>query len=159
MIAAISAGEIGALAGGVAALGGLVGVWVGVREYKLKSKAQRVESDVSLHQLITELMQTANGRGPSVLSDSAAEAIAQAWIERGASMPEISEALDQGVVTYPVGEAAQAAAIASIGSLGVEHPTLREPALRALLALKFVEGREHLAPARQAALAAVEAVR
>ncbi len=92
------------------------------REHKLKSEAQRVERDVRLSQLFTELMQTANGRGP-----------------------------------VEVGEATQAAAIATIGSLGVEHETLRTPALHALRALEFADGRPALARAREEALDAVRA--
>lgn len=163
MVASISAGEIGALAGGLAALsaavGGIAAGRIATREFRLKSEAHQVERDVRLSRLFLDLMQTANGRHSSVLSEGASEAIAQALIERGAPWPAIEEALKAAVVNYPVGEATQAAAIATIGSLGVAHPTLRDPAFHALDALRFVEGRNHLTPAREAALRAVEAAR
>jgi hypothetical protein len=163
VIAGISPGDLAALAGGVAALvaafGGVGAAWVGIREYRLKSAAQRVEADIRLSQLLAELMPTANGRGASVLSESAAEVIAQSYVDKNASPGEISAALDAAVVTLPVGEAAQAVAITTVGYLGLEHPTLREPAYHALQALDFVESRPKLSAARQAALVAIDAAR
>jgi hypothetical protein len=163
MAADISLNEIGALSAGLAALfatiGGFLGGWIAAREYRLKSNAYRVERDVDLFPLLSQLMKTAHARGTPILPESTAAAITQHQLEAGATASQISEALSNAVVTYPIGEATQAAAISIIGSLGVEHPTLREAAFHALQALEYVDNREHLKRARPAALQAVEAAR
>jgi hypothetical protein len=143
---------IGASAAVVAAIGGVWAAFIGVREYQLKSKAQRVEIDVQLSKLLAELVPIANGRGTTVASETAAEVIAQ----RQEEPEKITEALKSAVIQLPVGEATQAAAITSIGYLGSEHPALREPAHQALQALNFVDDRPNLRPARKLALELVE---
>lgn len=151
--------ELAGLVGATAALVAAIGGFLGVREYRLKAAAQRVEIDVRLSQLLAELVPTANGWGRSELSETAADTIAKKKIESGAPPKQASEALRGAVVTFPVGEAEQAVAITTIGYLGVEHRTLREAAYRALQALEFVHSRPRLAAARAAALEAIDAVR
>jgi hypothetical protein len=143
---------VGALAALIAALGALAGV----REYRLKSAAQRVEIDVKLSKLLAEMVPIANGRGRSVVSDTAAEAIAQSEASRNVTPEEMKDALRGAVLTMPIGVATQAAAIASIGYLGGEHSALRSPAQQALLALSFVDDNPRLQEARKLALARVD---
>lgn len=159
MVFALSASEISTLAGGfaavVAALGGVRAAWIAVREYELKSKAQRVEIDVQLSQLLAELVPIANGRGGQTVSEAAAEAIAKSRPE--ADPEELHAALEAAVLTMPIGEATQAAAITSISYLGTEHPALRASSRQALQTLDFVDGRPKLRAAREEALARVRA--
>lgn len=136
----------------------VIAAWVGLREYRLKSAAQRVEVDVKLSELLTALIPTANGWGNPVVSDSAAGAIAEARAGT-ADAGELREALEAAVITPPVGEATQAAAISSIGNLGARHEPLRDAARQALLALDFVDGRPPLQRARQTALEKIESAR
>jgi hypothetical protein len=158
--AAAFTSDFPAIAGGIAALiaaiGGARAAIVAAREYRLKSAAQRVEIDVQLSKLLAELAPIANGRGPAVVSEAVAETIAQAQVGKGASPAAMEKALEPAVMTMPVGEATQAAAIASIGYLGAEHESLSLRARQALLALDFVDDHPKLAAARKAALAMID---
>jgi hypothetical protein len=86
MVIAVSLTEIsaavaaGALCAGI--VGTLAGVFNAVREYRLKSEAQRhqIEAqqatrDVELARLFAELVPIANGRGPAVTSENAVAAL------------------------------------------------------------------------------------
>lgn len=147
----------GAIAALVAAVGGVWAAFLGVREYRLKSEAQRVEIDVQLSKLLAELVPVANGWGAVTISDVAIEAIASRS-SPDATPAEIGEALSSAAVSAPVDEAAQAVAVASIGYLGSEHRTLREPSYQALRTLRFAESRPVLIAARDAAIARIEAL-
>jgi hypothetical protein len=149
---------MGTVAALIAAVGGVSAAWVGVHEYRLKTASQRVEIDVKLSQLLAELVPIANGRGPTMTSEAAAEGLTRTYLERNATAEEISAALRASTFTVPVGEVTQASAIASIGYLGTEHPALREPAYSALLALEYVASPS-LLKARNVALKSVEAAR
>jgi hypothetical protein len=146
---------IGATAALIAAIGGVRAAFLGVSEYRLKSKAQRVEIDVQLSKLLADLVPIANGRGGAVVSEAAAETIARSQVEQKASPSEMKAALKGAVVTMPVGEAMQATAITSIGYLGGAHEALNAPARQALHALDFVTHPE-LRAARKLALELVE---
>lgn len=65
---------VGAAAALVAAIGGVWAAFLGVNEYRLKSKAQRVEIDVQLSKLLAELVPIANGRGGAEMNATVGEA-------------------------------------------------------------------------------------
>lgn len=161
MVIALSISEFASLAGAgaalVAAIGGVSAAWLGVREYRLKSAAQRVEIDVQLSKLLAELVPIANGRSGHLLSEASAEVMAKAKAE--ASPEEISEALEAAVITLPVGEVTQVAAIASLGYLGDRHIALREASRQALISLSFPPTASNLERSRKEALEKIEATR
>lgn len=131
-------------------VGAPVATGVSVREYQLKARAQRAETEIQLARLFAELVPIANGRGPAHLSEAAATAIA-------AAKPSFTaDDLVRAAVTLPVGAATQAAAIASLGRLGATYEPLRAPARAALESLAYVTDPDVKA-AREAALASLPA--
>lgn len=113
-------------------------VFTGLRDYRLKLRAEtrlaeaaKVESDIKLLKLLTEIMDIAHARGSSILmSDKLFEAIWPHMHKVGHT-----NAKDVAIVTMPVGIACQDAAIAAIATLGLEHPVLRQSALHGLIEL------------------------
>lgn len=119
--------------------------FVSYREYRLKARVDRAETDIKLARLFTELIPIANGRGQSAFSEAAITALTQ-------TNPDWSaDDLDRAVVTYPVGTATQGVAIASIGYLGATYKELREPAAAALNGLAYLDAHPHLGPIRRKA--------
>ena len=130
----------------VGVVGALVATAVSVREYQLKARTQRAETEINLARLLAELIPVANGRGPGTLSEAAVSALAS-------TKPDFSEDdLARLVVTAPVGVATQAAAIASLGRIGQMYVELRRPVRAGLDALAFVDAVPELKAARLAAL-------
>jgi hypothetical protein len=116
----------------------IVAAFMALRDYKLKLQAEarladaaKVESDVKLLKLFVELMDIAHARGQSVLvSEKLFEALWAHMQKTGATNPK-----DAAIVTFPVGGAAQDAAIAAIATLGQKHAVLKPVAIRALESL------------------------
>lgn len=129
-----------------------VGIWLSLREYRLKVKAEtrlaksaEVEAQIKLLKLFTEIMNIAHARGESLFSEKRAELM---------SRPEIVNALhtqgykidfdDLGVITLPIGAAAQDAAIAAVGELGKRHEILRPVAKQALESLVRINVKKEI---------------
>lgn len=142
------------VSGAIGILSSSVAAWAGVAGYRLKAKAEQrlaesatAEREINLLRLFTELMSIAHARGPSQLSERAVEALiaANPTAQPGAL-------LERAIVTMPIGVAAQDAAIASIGTLGMRHDFLRAPALQALDSLSSFKPdvvRKHLDALRE----------
>jgi len=141
------------LATAIGILSVAVSIWLSLREYRLKVRAEtrlaksaEVEAQIKLLKLFTEIMNIAHARGESHFSDKLAELICR---------PEIVSALQQqgnrldlgdlAVITLPVGTAAQDAAIAAIGELGKRHEILRPVAKQALESLVRVRVKQEIA--------------
>jgi hypothetical protein len=123
-----------------------VGVWLSLREYRLKLRAERrleksseIEAEVRLLTLFTQLMDIANGRSGYQVSEKAVE-----WILTHIKIDEskpldvnaLSRAVQElAVLTLPVGSAAQDASVAAIASLTQRHEVLRSVGLQALESL------------------------
>jgi hypothetical protein len=121
--------------------------FLALKEYRLKVKAEtrlaersRVESDVKLIKIFTEIMDNANARSGYHVSEKAIEAILSAETTRLADLSPkaCSDLLARAVVTLPVGAATQQAAFAAIGVLGKEHKILERIAIQALESLRDV---------------------
>lgn len=107
---------------------------VGLREYALKARAQRAETDIGLAKLFAELLPLANARGPIHVS----EAAIQALFAKGEEF--YGEELAKRVAfTTPLGAATQAAAIGSLGYLGTSYASLYQPARAAIESLAYVD--------------------
>ncbi len=127
--------------------------WVGVRQYSLKVKSEellqestRSEIDARLSKLFAELMWLAHARGESRVSEKCVEQLFEKGIitrEDFDAPKSLSDKLQAScILTFPVGEASQDAAIASISVLGRSHEILREPAIAALNSLKSFKAKE-----------------
>jgi len=134
-----------ALSGSVSMLAVALGIWMSLREFRLKLRAEArqqqsadVESDVRLQTLFSELMKTANGRSGYQVSEKAVEFLLQnAKSSSGqVDIPTLNRAIENlAVLRLPVGSAAQDAAVASIAALTLRHKSLEQPGIRALEAL------------------------
>jgi len=122
----------------------VVGVWLSLREYRLKLQAEtrlknssQVEQDIQLLKLFTEIMNIAHARGPVHVSEKAIEMLLKSDVIKELSTKGISlnSLLENAVIVYPVGVAAQDAAIASIWALAQRHEILRPVAVQALESL------------------------
>ena len=133
------------ISGSITMLSIAVGIWLSLREYRLKLKAEsrlerssEIETEIRLLTLFTTLMQTANGRSGYHVSEKAVEFL---LANAGAGGGRVdADALSQAVtrfatLTLPVGSAAQDAAVAAIASLTIKHPMLRDAGMRALQSL------------------------
>ena len=143
------------LASAVGIFSVVVGIWLSLREYRLKIRAETrlaqsadVESQIKLLKLFTEIMNIAHARGNSHFSEKLADLMIR---------PEIISALnikggknnirDLGVITLPIGSAAQDAAIAAVAELGKRHELLRPVALQALESLVIGDVKKEIAQA------------
>lgn len=117
-----------------------IGVWLSLREYRLKIKAEirltesaELESDIKLLKLITEIIDIAHGRGGTYVSEKAIEKILspEIFTTLGESI-NLKALLENLVITLPVGFAAQDAAISAVWTLGKKHPVLTPVAIQAL---------------------------
>jgi hypothetical protein len=135
-----------------------VGIWLSLRDYRLKLQAEarlkysaQVETDIQLLKLFTEIMNIANARGASVVSEKAVEFLLkdknlQELTMNGRHIRDIL--MDGAVLVLPVGEAAQDAAIAAIATLGRRHEILQDASVQALESLVSFKGdiaRKYLA--------------
>jgi hypothetical protein len=127
-----------------------VGVWMSLREYRLKLKAEarlekaaEVEANIRLLTLFSEFMKTANGRSGYATSEKAIE-----WFLSNKQPQEVSHSQgglknlnqqleDLAILTLPVGSAAQDSTIAAIAVLAERHEILKDVAAQALDSLKF----------------------
>ena len=117
----------------------ICGAWVTLRDFRLKLRAEarlahsaEVEADVKLLKLFTELMNIAHARGGNALaSDKLFEALLPKLRQQG-----ITDVMQAAVISFPVGLAAQNAAIAAIAELGRRHTVLLPAALQALETLE-----------------------
>jgi hypothetical protein len=115
--------------------------WLSLREYRLKLQAERrlaqiaeVEADINLLKLFTEIMDIAHARRG--YSDKLLEGVmTPEMIEKLRIDPRLKTLLQDLIVPFPVGKAAQDSAIAAIGVLGKKHAVLRPIALQALQSL------------------------
>jgi hypothetical protein len=127
--------------------GALISFWRKNIEQRLSIKKSQAEIDIQLLKHFTELMDLANGRGRSEMSEVAIEkfltnspvitAYDTTNIDRRKEIREMIE--DLSCFTMPVGQAAQHAAIAAIYVLATKHDTLKTPALQGLKALSFID--------------------
>jgi hypothetical protein len=114
-----------ALSASVSMLAVATGVWMSLREYRLKMQAEArqqrsadIEADVRLQTLFAELMKIANGRSGYQVSEKAVEFLLQHMKTSTGEVdiPSLNRAIeDLAVLRLPVGSAAQDAAVASIG--------------------------------------------
>lgn len=112
------------------------GVWLSLREYRLKLRGERrqelsaeIEAEIHLQTLFTDLMQIANGREGYQVSEKAVEFLLATWkIEDGKlDIKTLNrEAADLAIFTLPVGAASQDAAVAAIAALTMRHRMLHE---------------------------------
>lgn len=72
LVAVASLATFTALFGVLAAV---VTAAIGVREYALKARAQRAQTDIELAKLFSELLPIANARGPAHVSEAAVQAV------------------------------------------------------------------------------------
>ena len=120
-----------------------LGIWLALREYRIKLLAERrqqktseVEGEIRLQAHFSALMDIANGRSGYAVSEEAAKFALSHLPEAEMKPKAINQVVeDLAILTLPVGSAAQDAAVASIAHLAVKYETLREPGLRALRSL------------------------
>lgn len=116
----------------IALLATAVGVWLSLRDYRLKVKAQTADIDVQLVKLFTETMEVAHGRGGYLMSEEAIKIL----VDTADSDDEVRQKIDSALVTLPVGIAGQDAAIAAVWMLGRRHEQLLPVAMQALISLQ-----------------------
>lgn len=127
-----------------------VGVWIALRDYRLKLQAEtrlsnssQVEADIQLLKLFTEIMSIAHARGSALLSEKAVEFLLKdrTLAEVTKNGQKLSDVIRDGaVLILPVGGAAQDAAIAAIATLGRRHEILREASVQALESIATFKG-------------------
>lgn len=121
-----------------------IGVWLSLKEYRLKLQAEtrlaestRAETDIRLLQLFTEILYIASGRkGEAVFSKE----ILDLLIQRNVLTEDDFNNLDQlknkisqaAVIAQTPGATSSNAAFASIATLAIRHPVLYESAIEAL---------------------------
>lgn len=126
-----------------------VAVVMSVCLYRLKVKAEirlknssRVEMDIQLLKLFTEIMNIAHARGEARISEKAIETLlTQETVNKFAGQgKELGEFLENAaILTLPVGAAAQDSAIAAIGILGLRHELLHSVSIQALESLSAIK--------------------
>jgi hypothetical protein len=118
-----------------------VGIWLSLREYRLKLQAEtrlaystQVDIDVKLLDQFSNLMELAHARSGNQVSETAVKAIIDAMPmdEVIGDKYKFRDWLDGAVITLPVGVAAQDAAIAAIFVLANRHEVLKPVAIQAL---------------------------
>jgi hypothetical protein len=135
------------ISGSVTLLSVAVSSWLALRQYRLKLKEEerlslsaRTETDIRLVKAFSEIMDIANGRSGHVLSEKAVESLfgKNAIGEKELADPAaVRQRLETAaILTLPVGQAAQDAAIAAIATLGARHEVLRSPAIQALESIR-----------------------
>jgi hypothetical protein len=135
-----------------------VGSLIAVLEYRVKVDAEKrladattIESDVRLLKTFSEMVQLANSRNTPIVSEKAIDAMFQKGMitnedlaTNGSNVSVANMKMMNAVLIPPYGAATQEGAIASLYTLGMDHKTLRDPAIRALVSLKLIKGLEHM---------------
>lgn len=124
----------------------VIGLFEFMKNYKLKLKGEirlqeqsKVNADISLLNNFTKIMEVAHARGGYKVS----ETIIEKYLEKqnitkynDTELSNLNDKIETGsILTFPVGAAAQDAAIASIYELGTRHEILKNPALQGLKSL------------------------
>jgi hypothetical protein len=121
-----------------------VGVWLSLKEYRVKLQAEtrltestRAETDIRLLQLFTELLYVASGRkGDAVFSKEVLDLLIQKNMlteEDFKSADSLKSKISQAtLIAETPGQLSANAAFASIATLAKRHPVLYEPAIEAL---------------------------
>lgn len=135
----------------LSAVGSLLSVAIGsllaLKQYRLKLEAEtrlketaRIESNLQLLRVFTEIMNIAHARVAYYSSEKAIEAILKP--ENVASLlhdrAKLSQTIQACIVPLPVGAAAQSASIAAIAALGQRHEILTNVAIEGLKSLTKV---------------------
>jgi len=109
-------------------------------ELRLKKKAERrllesteVESQVKLLKLFTEIMNIAHARGGYEVSDTVIEKVLTPKVLK--DNKNLKTVIQSAIISIPVGEASQDAAIAAIWQLGKTHSILNKASIQALKSL------------------------
>jgi len=121
-----------------------VGVWLSLKEYRLKLQAEtrlaesaRAETDIRLLQLFTEVLYIASGRkGEAVFSKEILDLLVQRNVLAEDDLKDLdtlkSKVSQAAMIAQTPGAASSAAAFASIATLATRHAVLRESAIEAL---------------------------
>jgi hypothetical protein len=123
-----------------------IGVWLSLKEYRIKAlsetrlnRAARIEADINLLKLFSELMGIAHASGTYQVSEKAIEMLLQTDTIRSlvasGNNVNFTDLLSQAVVSIPVGVASQDAAIAAIATLGKRHEVLLQASIQGLESL------------------------
>lgn len=133
-----------------------VGIWMSLREYRIKLQAERrqqrsagIEAEIRLQTLFSELMKIANGRSGYQVSEKAVDFLLQNVKATSGEIntAHLNQALeDLAILTLPVGSASQDAAVAAIAALTLRYEELEEPGLRALESLCNPVTSKHAEP-------------
>jgi len=124
-----------------------IGVWRSLAEYRLKIKAEnrvaesaRIEADIRLIKHFTEIMDIAHARSGYQISETVIEKLFENDLITSSDLKDLKllnqKMEEAAILTFPVGIAAQDAAIASIAELSIRHEVLRSPAIQALESIK-----------------------
>ena len=125
-----------------------VGVWLSLKEYRLKLKSEarlsqsaQVEADIRLLKVFTEIMDIAHSRRGSVISEKSIEKMFDKGIlttDDFNDLKKLNKKIETvSVLNLPVGLSAQEAAIAAIATLVKRHPdVLKEPGIVGLQSLR-----------------------
>ena len=142
------------IAGAVSIISVAGSTFLAIRQYRLKlvsetrqNQLAQVDMDVKMLKVFVEIMNIANGRGDTELSERAIEMI----FNNNKLFPEgslksykaLNDALNASILIHPVGRASQCAAIAAIYTLAKKHKILFDSGKQALESLK--EENEKLA--------------
>lgn len=121
-----------------------VGVWLSLREYRLKLQAEtrlaestRAETDVRLLQLFTEILFIASGRkGEPIFSKEILDLLIQKNILTEDDFKDLdtlkNKVSQAAIIAQTPGAVSANAAFASIATLAKRHSVLYEPAIEAL---------------------------
>jgi len=122
-----------------------IGVWLSLEAHSLKTKSEKAEIDIKLMSLFTKIMGTAHGRGGYYSSEKTVEKAFDCGLFGEGSIADKSKIKEfdllnkkiaaLSILTTPVGEAEQDAAIAAIGKLAERHEVLRDVAIEGLQSL------------------------
>jgi hypothetical protein len=134
-----------AISASVSMIAVAVGIWMSLKEYRLKLQSElrqqqsaEIEAEIRLQTLFSELMKTANGRSGYQVSEKAVEFLLQniKTTTGETDIVALNRAIqDLAILRLPVGSASQDAAVAAIAALTLRYKALEEPGLRALESL------------------------
>jgi hypothetical protein len=132
-----------------------VTLWLGLRDLRMKAKAEAVEADVKLLQTFSTLAPLAGARGEAFFSDTVARKLVEDWSGAGEHLD-----LRPAVANAPIAASQQAAVMAAIAELAQEHKLLRTPAKAMLRGLRedANSGPEFVQDAYREALQRVDAL-
>lgn len=117
-----------------------IGVWLPLQQYSLKLKSQKVETDIKLMTLFTQIMSIAHARSGYTVSEKIIEKLFDNKILTEDELKNSNilnkRLVDASTLTTPVGIAEQDAAIAAIAVLAKRHEVLKEVAIEGLISIK-----------------------